>query len=130
MKSSFGPTYCRVTWILLCQNDPHRKQCPMEGSEGKPVHPKQIGLSRLTGLLGVRTQKGRGSGSSCQKLPWADCSLSVKLAMELVWVSRENAHWAGRVVLAAQAQMTRAHPPPTSQERVLDDDNPNNVCLY
>lgn len=31
VKSSFRPTYCRVTLILLCQNDPHRKQCPMEG---------------------------------------------------------------------------------------------------
>lgn len=94
------------------------------GSEGKPIHPKQIGLSRLTGLFGlfgVRTEKGKGSGSSCQKLPWADCSLSVKLAVDLVWVSRENAHWAGRVVQAAQAQMTRAHPPPTSQEKVLDE---------
>lgn len=57
-------------------------------------------------------------------------ALSVKLAVDLVWVSRENAHWAGRVVQAAQAQMTRAHPPPTSQEKVLDVDNPNNVCLY
>lgn len=70
MKSSFGPTYCRVTLILLCQNDPHRKQCPMEGSEGKPVHPKQIGLSRLTGLLGVRikTPEGKGFG---EQLPEA-----------------------------------------------------------
>lgn len=31
VKSSFRPTYCGVTLILLCQNDPHRKQCPMEG---------------------------------------------------------------------------------------------------
>lgn len=28
------------------------------------------------------------------------------------------------------AQMTRAHHPPISQEKVLDINNPNNVCLY
>lgn len=67
MKSSFGPT-----WILLCQNDPHRKQCPMEGSEGKPVHPKQIGLSRLTGLSGwfTRCQDREGKGFG-EQLPEA-----------------------------------------------------------
>lgn len=68
--------------LLRCHLDtalpkwPSQKAVSHGGSEGKPVHPKQIGLSRLTGLLGVRTKKGRGSGSSCQKLPWADCSFS------------------------------------------------------
>lgn len=44
----------------------------MEGSEGKPVHPKQIGLSRLTGLSGwfTRCQDREGKGFG-EQLPEA-----------------------------------------------------------
>lgn len=112
-----------VILIPFCQNGTCRHLCPVEGireslslpneQEITAVHflfllGNSPGIPELTCLgslsaqfTGCQAREGKVKMTGvrgravARSWPGADCSPSIKLVMELVWVTWKNAHWAG-----------------------------------